>query len=158
MIYLASPFFNPEQVTVVEKIEFLLDGIGLDYFSPRRHGRGNLSQMEPEERKRTAHLVFRDNVDNIIACNTVIAVIDGRDPGVMWEIGCAYSLRLGRAAGGVVDNWKPRIVTYTDHDYGVNVMIQECVDAHCRGTERLRECLVSNEFSAFRDFVAEKVT
>jgi hypothetical protein len=53
---------------------------------------------------------------------------------------------------------RPRIVTFTEKDYGLNVMIQECVDSHCRSAADLRDVLVKKNWVDHRSFDAEKVT
>jgi nucleoside 2-deoxyribosyltransferase len=125
-IYLASPFFNPEQVAVVERIENLLTELKIDFYSPRKDG--VLMNMTPEERKASTKRIFDKNVLEINKSSMILAVIDGKDTGTVWEIG--YS-----AASGIP------IITYTDHGYGVNVMLKECVVAHVKGVDRLRDLL-----------------
>jgi len=136
----------PSQVAVVEKIENLLESLNLQYFSPRQTG-VTLSNLSPEERKNHAHWVFEKNVEWLEQSDVMVAVIDDRDPGVMWEIGFFYAGASGQ------------IITYTESDYGLNVMIQECVDAHCKGIDRLRDCLKGDrELYEFRDFQPGSVT
>jgi hypothetical protein len=53
---------------------------------------------------------------------------------------------------------RPRIVTYTEKDYGLNVMIQECVDSHCRNATDLYNLLRKKNWADHRDFDVSKVT
>ena len=116
MIYIAAPFFNEEQVEFVDAIEQCLELNGLEYYSPRSEG--VLMNMTPEEKKARMKYIFDKNVEMLDKCDIVLAVIDNYDTGTVWEIGYAYA--KGK-----------KIITITDHYYGVNVMINECIVAHC---------------------------
>lgn len=135
-VYLAAPFFGPAQVAAVERLEVLLSRFAFDYYSPRKDG--VLQDMTPEERRRAARTIFERNCSEINASSLVLALVDGRDTGVIWEMGYA-------CASGVP------IVTYTEHDYGLNVMIKESVAAHCRDQPALVDVLTS-----FRDLQAQE--
>jgi nucleoside 2-deoxyribosyltransferase len=148
-IYLASPFFTPAQVAVVEGIEKLISKYpSLEVYSPRKDG--VLIEMPPEEKKKNTRRIFAKNVAEIFNSDVVIAVVDGRDQGTTWEIGFAYAM--------VHLLNEMRIVTYTDADYGLNVMIKECVDAHVHGLAELEALLrgvMADEvgiYKKFRDF------
>ena len=140
-VYLAGPFFNPTQITTIRKLESELEMLGLKVYSPSRDGKKlDMSTDGPE--LRTA--VFRDNVDNLTECDIVVAVIDDRDTGTMWEMGCRYGRWMDKYANSknkLEDAARfdcPIIVTYTDHDYGVNLMLLESIAAHCKGVDELR--------------------
>ena len=85
-VYLASPFFKPEQIERVEFIENILEHYGYNVFSPRKEFvvKANASS---EDRKKG----FKGNCKAIDACDFVIAVTDGKDMGTIWEAGYAYS-------------------------------------------------------------------
>jgi nucleoside 2-deoxyribosyltransferase len=140
-VYLAAPFFNPRQVTIVEAIEASLDGLGISYYSPRREG--VLSGMTVAERRAAVARIFDANVLNIKQAELVVAVIDDRDVGVAWEIGYAYGLMP-----------RPAIVTYTEVGHGVNVMLQQCADGHVRGVDELADVLTTLRFEDYRNFDA----
>lgn len=153
-IYLAAPFFTPEQVSVVEGLENLVAEVSsIELYSPRKDG--VLSAMTPEERRRSKGKIFELNCHHITTSQMVLAVIDHRDVGVVWELGFAYSFKRL-----LEEMW---IVTYTDYDFGLNVMIQECVDAHVHGmteAETVIRGVATNDlevFSRFRKF-NERVT
>jgi nucleoside 2-deoxyribosyltransferase len=122
-IYLAGPFFNPQQLNTVKTIEDILDRLDLIYFSPRQGG-VILKDLTFEERAIQANRVYKENVDRLNWCDVVLAIIDDRDPGTYWELG--YGLAKGK-----------RLVTYTAHDYGLNVMLQEAVTAHVTNLDDL---------------------
>lgn len=85
-VYLASPFFKPEQIERIEYIENLLEKHGYTVFSPRKEFvvKPNASS---EDRKKG----FQGNCNAIDNCDFVIAVTDGKDMGTIWEAGYAYS-------------------------------------------------------------------
>jgi nucleoside 2-deoxyribosyltransferase len=158
LVYLASPFFTPSQLAAVEKLEILVGDVGHEIYSPRRDG--VLIDMTPAERKKSVKKIFESNVYWILRCDAMVALIDDRDAGVIWELGFAYATRRQRERVKTI-NWpemRPRIVTCTEKDYGLNVMIQECVDSHCRSADQLRDVLRNENWTMHRDFDAEKVT
>lgn len=121
-VYLAAPFFNDEQRSVCESIEQALLPI-CELYSPRKDG--VLTQMKtPEERKRAAPKIFNRNIEKMNWADLIVAVIDDRDPGVMFEIGWSYSNAT-------------EIVTFTAKNYGVNLMIQGAAKAHAKSVEDL---------------------
>jgi len=134
-IYLAAPFFNPVQVALVEKIEDLLATVypGVEVFSPRKgknalemNGKYLSKGLVPPEPLKTA--VFRDNYVNIEDASMVLAVIDDRDVGVLFELGFAYAKDVP-------------ILTYTDQSYGMNLMLAMSITAHTKGHAQLQEAL-----------------
>ena len=86
-VYIASPFFNEEQLERVKYIERLLKRYNIEYFSPRIDTRVKPDSTD-EERKRA----FADNIDAIKNCEYIIVVTDGKDIGTMFEAGFAYSI------------------------------------------------------------------
>ena len=130
-LYLAGPFFNPKQVATIERIEQMIAANfphTISMYSPRHDG--VLAAMSPEERRRSTKKIFERNCEEIERSDVMLAVIDDRDVGTIWE--------MGFACGNLCAPW---IITYTDQSYGLNVMIQESVEAHVRGIDELRDCL-----------------
>jgi nucleoside 2-deoxyribosyltransferase len=148
-VYCAAPFFSPPQVAVVEKIENLLEELGIEYYSPRKDG--VLMSMTREERRKKSKDVFDRNIEKMNWADCIVAVIDDRDQGVQIELGFCIGKRL-------YENYFQKIITYTEVGHGLNVMVQEAVDAHCKGIDRLKECLLSREYHKFRDYDAANVT
>lgn len=128
IVYLAAPFFTPEQLELVERIEDTLrQHKKIEVYSPRSDG--VLMNMTAEEKAVMAQKIFNTNCQKIDDADMVLAVVDGRDTGTIWELGFAYAIK--RFFGDI------RIVTYTNHNYGLNVMIQKSVDAHIHGLANL---------------------
>lgn len=67
------------------------------------------------------------SADNIFKdVEYVVAVIDDRHPIVSWIMGQAYERNIP-------------IITYTNFDYTVNLMLLFSIVAHCKGTEALKD-------------------
>ena len=115
-VYIAAPFFNEEQLSVVKRIESYLRENGINFFSPRSEG--TLVKMSPEERKAKMSELFQSNVNHMDWCTHCIAVIDDYDTGTVWEMG--YLFATGK-----------KIVSFSANYHGINVMLNESIQAHC---------------------------
>ncbi len=115
MIYIASPFFKESELNFVKLIEDNLEKYAIDYFSPRNEG--VLQNLTEEEKQIQKSRIYQSNIDNIRLCDTMVAVIDGRDTGTIWEMGYASAL-------------KKDIISISNKSYGLNVMLAESVRIH----------------------------
>jgi len=87
-VYIASPFFNPKQIQIVEDIKEALTEIGVDYYSPKDENLfENFKNMDPKK-------IFEENVNNIVNKDAVVVVTDGKDVGTIFEAGFAYALGI----------------------------------------------------------------
>lgn len=111
-VYLAGPFFNPEQIRLVAMLEGLLAIKGLNVHSPRKH-QSPLPFGSMGFRKQT----FASDLRAIKRTDIVFAVYNDEDPGTMWEIGFSYSLG------------KPVILLNTK-EKRLNLMIAESLHAY----------------------------
>lgn len=84
-VYLASPFFNEEQIERIEYIENLLEELGFEVFSPRKE-----LVIKPDDTALKREVGFSNNCDGITNSDFVLAVTDGKDMGTIWESGYAY--------------------------------------------------------------------
>lgn len=125
-VYIAAPFFNEAEVETVKRIEGLLECMELKYFSPRTSG--VLMDMDKKEAESKYDFIFRINIERLNWCDTVVAVIDNRDIGTIWEMGFAFA------------NEKD-IISYTAHDYGLNIMLAKSVRYHAKSTVELHKAL-----------------
>lgn len=83
--YLASPFFNDDQIKREETIKKTLRGYGFTVYAPREHGIvGSLASQE------AVTSTFNSNVEAINNSRMVLAITDGKDMGTIWEAGYAY--------------------------------------------------------------------
>ena len=83
--YLASPFFNPEQVERMNKVLNILRRYNYKVYAPMEHG-----VVKADDTKEFANLVFKENCRAINNSLKVIAITDGKDMGTIWEAGYAY--------------------------------------------------------------------
>ena len=125
-VYLASPFFTAEQLEVVMQVEKALAVSGLEYYSPRKDG--VLQDMSLDERKAAMKKIFELNVKNIDECDLLLAIMNWKDLGVVFELGLAFA------------NAKT-IITFCSNDEKVNVMLKECSDGHVKGFQQLTSVL-----------------
>ena len=83
-VYIAGPFFNPEQLAIIEDIKKVLQFSGLEYFSPKDECMYEPGVTTPEQ-------VLDINVRALEQTDLTICVTDGRDPGTMFEAGWCYA-------------------------------------------------------------------
>jgi len=131
-VYLASPFFSPKQRELLDSLREKLLNLDLSVYSPMHDG--EILSKNPSSPERIH--VFESNTEAINSSDIVVAIIDDRDMGVIWEIGYAYA------------KGKP-IITYTNEKYGLNVMIAQCVIAHVNDMSILESIL--NELSCRKE-------
>ena len=124
-VYIASPFFTPIQLDRVERIENRLFDLCIDFFSPRSFG--SLQTMTIEEKREASKKIYNSNVDNIRKCTVLLAVLDDRDTGTIFELGYAAAYARQLEDYGVDDYL---IVSMSFVGKGLNVMLRECVDTH----------------------------
>ena len=87
-IYLASPFFNENELEYVTKAETILRSRGFDVYSPREHEVRDKEVGTPEWSK----AIFIEDKVAIDKCNLVVLLYHGAysDSGTAWECGYAY--------------------------------------------------------------------
>lgn len=90
-IYLASPFFNPEQLEREERIKNKLRELGYEVFAPYEHGKLDVDAADELRNK-----IYLENVFNIEDSDILFAITDGKDIGTIWESGFACGLNRNR--------------------------------------------------------------
>lgn len=108
-VYLAGPFFTLSQHWLVKQARIDLRGLGLEVFSPI-HDVGELGDTDP-------HVVVKKDLDALERADIVFAIVDGMDPGTIYEIGYAKSLK------------KPVVVYCENEKYGDFTMMigSDCI-------------------------------
>ncbi|XXT21513.1 PfkB family carbohydrate kinase [Sorangium sp. So ce429] len=82
-VYLAGPFFTIAQRWLVEEARAHLRGMGQGVFSPLHDvGRGSADEVAPAD------------LAGIDACDRMLALVDGADPGTLFEVGYARARGL----------------------------------------------------------------
>jgi nucleoside 2-deoxyribosyltransferase len=128
MYYIAAPIFKPEHITTVKAIEDLLDRLGKKYFSPREYGVIANEAMTPERMER----IYDMNILMLIQCDIMIAVIDDKDAGTVFEMGFFAAKQVE-----YYPQERHLIITYSANDHGVNVMLKHATGAHCKNMKQL---------------------
>lgn len=114
-VYIASPFFDKDQLALVKEIESALTKANIDFYSPRSDG--VLKKMSPEKRREKSAEIYRTNLRRINECSHVLAVIDNYDPGTMFEFG--YAVAKGKA-----------IHSLSNEGHKLNVMLAHAAYMH----------------------------
>ena len=134
MIYIAGPFFNKRQMNFIQQIERAFDTYGISYISPRKAG--VLKDMTPEDKAAKMRKIYDDNVRDVYNADCIVAVIDDHDTGTMFEVG--YATAFGK-----------RILTITNHDYKLNVMLRFATQGHFNSIDQLINCLNGHAYKTF---------
>ncbi|WP_367295432.1 nucleoside 2-deoxyribosyltransferase [Levilactobacillus yonginensis] len=113
-IYVASPFFSPEQVDRVKRLEAALEAnpTVTDFYSPRLHQDAEHEQFT----KPWATEIFHRDMGQIAAADVIVTVIDFEAKNL--DSGTAYEL-------GVATMSDKPILALQEKDEAVNLMITE---------------------------------
>lgn len=123
-VYLASPFFNDEEIKNMEIARDILRGKGLEIFVPNEHQNPEHEFGSFEWRKAT----FEGDLEGIDTADVVVAVINQGnydDSGTAWEIGYAYA-----------NNIPIIVVNFTGKT--INLMIADSLHALITSEDELR--------------------
>lgn len=92
-IYLAAPFFDLGQRWLVEESLSMLNGLGADVFSPvHAIGPGPADYVAPKD------------IAGLEASDVVFAILNGLDPGTIFEVG--YAVKMGIPVVALAQNIK----------------------------------------------------
>lgn len=86
-LYLASPFFNAEQVEREERLKKKLRSLGFEVFSPKEN-----CFCPPDASQELRKKTFEDNIHNIDNCDAIFVITNGKDMGTIFEAGYAYGI------------------------------------------------------------------
>ena len=131
-IYLAGPFFNPQQIADQERIEELCKRYEWPFFSPRLECLITKDSSK-EDWKRT----FFMNVYAIRNCRLVLANVEGLDTGTTWEMGAAYA--YGRKVAIYSPNPQRKL----------NLMLAQGADGFLAGWEAIERFLIPEAERSF---------
>lgn len=124
--YVAGPFFDPDQIGQMERLETVLEDHGRTLFKPRFAS--DIAQVGPEG-------CFADDVAGIRTARAVIANLKGEDTGTMFEVGYAYA--LGLPVYGYYEG--------LEHTDRINLMISQSVSMVFAGPADLARWLETGE-------------
>lgn len=125
-IYVASPFFSPEQVDRVTRLEQALEAnpTVTDFYSPRLHQDAQAEQFT----KAWATEIFHRDMDQIAAADVIVTVLDfeakNLDSGTAYELGVATMRNLP-------------ILALQEKDEAVNLMITESLHWYTKQVQDL---------------------
>lgn len=136
-VYFAHPAFTPEQLEFKKNLVEVLKDCSIRLldpfeFSPAIEG-------DRELKKQISRCVVDANERLIERSDLILALIDDRDQGVIWEMGYAYARGIST-------------ITISQHDYDVNLMLSGTVIGHIpnvlNNTQNLKSIL--NTFNRVR--------
>lgn len=122
--YIASPFFTPEQIAAVGEVVVAVEGCGYVTYSPMRDG----ILLKPTDPPKLRDEVYWSNVCAIRESQLLVAILDVKDTGTIWELGAATGYTLP-------------IVAVTLAVETMNVMLERGVAAHVKNLHDLTEVL-----------------
>ena len=130
-VYIASPFFNEEQLKPVIELEELLDELGVQFHSPRQVG--VLKEMTEEQRGQVAGNMFDSNIYQMDKANIIIAILDSPDSGTAFEHGYFYrAWSRGERVG---------IITLKTNGTRLNIMMKTSTHKHVNSIASLKNLL-----------------
>lgn len=83
-IYLAGPFFDLAQRWMIEEAYRTLTGLGAHVFSP----------LHEVGTSQSSTAIAEADLDGLRECSKVLALLDGMDPGTLFEVGYARALGI----------------------------------------------------------------
>lgn len=142
-IYFAHPRFKPNQVELSDKLleifkETQTELDGKDNYVEVNNPFDAFPAVEGtrEEKARFGNIILSNNVSLMDRSDIIVAVIDDRDMGVVFELG--YMHAQGK-----------KIITISEHDFDNNIMIANSVLLHIpevlseNGTKALKDAIKS---------------
>lgn len=124
-IYLASGWFNEDQMSKMKRVLEGLRTAGFSVFAPFE---SDMNQKENEAMDRgVAKLIYKDDINGIESSRLMLAIYDNTDSGTMMEIGYAIGI-------------KKDVVVVSSEDF-MNLMISVPVNGVYHSFEELEETL-----------------
>jgi len=127
-VYLASGWFNENQLQRVTTLEKILKTKRLCVYSPRLNQQTINEEFSPQWRIE----VFQSNIYHIQNADIVVAIYDEEDPGTMMEVGYAFAIG------------KP-VVLIVFQPQAINLMLVESARAILTPRQLLYLCIESIE-------------
>ncbi|MCY9806692.1 nucleoside 2-deoxyribosyltransferase [Lentilactobacillus senioris] len=123
-IYIASPFFSPEQVDRVQRVEEALkqNPTVTDFYSPRLHQDAQAEQFSKE----WAAEIYQRDMDQIKAADVLVTVLDFEAQNI--DSGTAYEL-------GVATMRNKPILALQEKEEGVNLMVTESLHWYTKNAQ-----------------------
>jgi len=149
-VYIASPFFNSEEIDRVKKMEKFLGERGYCVYSPMRDGIVLTPDATAEDRLNT----YKENVQHVMEADLVMVIVATKDTGTsvelgmkvgQWETNRATLEQLKHDDPDILNEYDkiilnqktPRMISFADNGTNLNVMLLGAVLKHCRSWEEL---------------------
>lgn len=116
-VYLAGPFFNPEQKAVMKQAKDSLASF-IHVIDPQELSPVIVELPEEERSERLFEEIYRRNVEGVAAARLLVANVDTKDTGTTFEMGYAAALGIP-------------ILTFAASPVKLNVMLQQATLGHC---------------------------
>lgn len=96
LLYFAGPMFSSSEVAFNARLAAQIETLGYDVFLPQRDGYEVDWDYVANGFEAPAQAIFDLDKDQILACDVLLCVLDGRvpDEGMAVEIGLAYADRI----------------------------------------------------------------
>lgn len=133
--YIAAPFFTEKQKQRIHRVVDMVKHYEIIPYLPME-----FMVLKPDASKKERKSVFFDNVTKIARSDMMIAILDEKDTGTLWEMGCAYGMSINV------------ISVYVESTPQVNVMLEQGCHVMCNGIYSLEHFLktgqpITNEVS-----------
>jgi len=132
--YIAAPFFNQTQLQRVIEVENLLTIMQVEFFTPRLYG--VIKDMSEADRLKNMRGIYDMNIMMLHRCDGMIALVDDKDTGTIFELGYAVAIKL---------KGDRKIITLSFENKPVNVMLAFGIDTHCKGIDELQTHLINGQ-------------
>lgn len=147
-VYIASPFFNEDQINHVKNMEVVLESRGYDVYSPMRDG----VVLKPDATVHERLATYYENLRAMNEADFMVAILNDRDTGTTFEQGYfAGKWEAERLAAQSYANDNsipedkfpllkqktPRVITFATNGKPVNVMLLGGTMMHCGSWEEL---------------------
>jgi len=95
-LYFAGPLFNTNELAFNACLAALIEALGYDVYLPQRDGFEPGLALEVIGTKEGAQAIFDLDRDNVLACDVLLCILDGRvpDEGMAVELGLACADRI----------------------------------------------------------------
>lgn len=134
-IYLAGPWFTPDQMETQKRIETICEFNGWPVFSPRIE----LTLPKNSTKEEQARAFFL-NVHGLRKCRLILANVEGYDTGTLWEMGAAYAYDT------------PVVIYSPNPDRKLNVMLAQGSKGFLAGWEAIEKFLIPQAANEKRNY------
>lgn len=148
-MYLAAPFFTAEQRTRIVEVKKILRQVNdkRSTFLPTLYEPSEFMVLKPNATHNDRVKVYEENIKQIETARTIIAILDERDTGTVFEVGYVIGYNAMRdkilqARRAPTDCSQLVVGVYVDDDPKVNVMLQIGLNKMCLGLDDFHDAMM----------------